>query len=550
MYNQPTIVDKVAFIICFRESTEDRKNALQFVLNWLNKILPDIEILIIEQDEQPRLSLKLPSNCKKVFIYNPGLFNRSWAFNVALNHTTKEILTFSDADAVLTKKDYLACFEACTQFDAVTPNARMALNINQINLDTLDFKTTDYRYISFASMLMIITRIGLEKIGGWDERFEGWGYEDIVLGHLILNRLKTKSFSHTIFHVDHERTVFDGETQPQYQFNKKLFQEICLFSGASLNRYCDIRQIPEKGNPDKYTLSKTTKHPVIAKPTFVLGLLTLNQLILVKKFINNWDQYRSKAANWTLIIIDDGSNKTLLNYLDNLTLNQTELIIIKNNNRGIGHSFNVLFQRLTTLSYDLAFVCQPAIYFKQSNWENLYWHLIKRTGLGLLVYQKETFAKMEQVNKIGFFSSMNNINLLQPYFFTITPQIIATIGFMDNQYLGFSEIVFQEYFLRCCREGYNFSYQPLDADTSNDFIGVYEAEELRDNSEDKMFSRKLNPFLKNWHANLFRLNRTYLAWNEVEMTFTAYRKIMEERFPKLKSSKSILNEQQVYQTDN
>lgn len=543
MQKQTNIVDQVAFIICFRESTTDRKMALQFVLNWLNKYLPQIEILIIEQDEKPKLNLTLYPNCQKVFLYNPGLFNRSWAFNVALNYTNKEILAFSDADAVLTKADYLACFEACLQYDAVTPNARMALNIDQVNVDTLKFTTKDQRYISFASMLMMITRTGLASIGGWDERFEGWGYEDIALGHLILNRLKTKSFNHTIYHVDHERTKFDGETQPQYQFNKKLFQETCLLAGNALNRYCELRQAQEKGNPRKYKLpidkSKKVQITTPPKPTFVLGLLILNQQNLVKKFIDNWLEYRTKKVNWRLIIVDDGSDKIHLDYLGNLKIKRTEIILLKNNNRGVGHSLNVLLKQLTFFPYEIAFVCQPLISFKQTGWENLYYKIVKRTGLDLLVYQNEALLNSIKTKKIGFLSSSEFVDQLRPQFFTITPKIIEEIGYMDNQYLGFSHIVFQEYFLRCCRAGFNLIHQPLDADQSNAFIEIQEIDILKEEKEDQRFLRQLTPFLREWHANLFQLNRIYLEWNEVALTFKEYQKIMEEQFPKLKKNENI-----------
>ena len=65
------------------------------------KCFPEITVIVVEQDVESKLDIKLLPNCKSIFIYNPNLFNRSWAFNVAAMNSDKELLVFSDSRKIM-----------------------------------------------------------------------------------------------------------------------------------------------------------------------------------------------------------------------------------------------------------------------------------------------------------------------------------------------------------------------------------------------------------------------------------------------------------------
>ena len=69
-----------SYIIPYRKSSSDREYALNFTINYLNKHFPDVEIIVVEQDNEPQ-EHNLTGNYRLEFTYNPGLFNRSWGMN-------------------------------------------------------------------------------------------------------------------------------------------------------------------------------------------------------------------------------------------------------------------------------------------------------------------------------------------------------------------------------------------------------------------------------------------------------------------------------------
>lgn len=530
----PLAIEKqVAYIIPFRESVASRKEALQFALDWIYNILPNMEVLIIEQDDQARCSVQLPPNSKKVFIYNKGLFNRSWAFNAALRYTDKQILAFADADAFLKKEDYLACFNACLTFDVVTPNPHFAVNIHSICLEKLDFKISNKRWITFAAMLMMARRSAIEKIGGWDERYEGWGYEDNAISHLIFHRLTTNSFNHNIYHIDHQRTVLDGNMQPKFRYNQQLFKELSTLSDKSLERFCYKESKLIKGDPLKYSLKKTIAQR--KKPKFVLAITMLNQLDQVKNLLNSWKQFKTDAAQWEVIIADEGSDDETIAFLEQLTIENTSITLIKNRFQGMAFLYNCLFKELNKKSFDLCFCAQSNVYFKKKGWDELYWKIIDRVGMGHLVFQEGFATANHQLKQFGFFSNLFKASELKDNLFTVTPTVLQEIGFMDVYQVGFSHLAFTDYFYRNCRGGFNNINTPFDAFGSKDYVGLKIKKGLfSSNPEILKIRDKITQHNKKRYKDIFKSNKTYLPWNELGLSIYQFFEIISEENPSLK----------------
>ena len=53
----PDLVKNISYIIGYRETNEERKKALLFVLRKLRNYFPSLEIIIVEQDEFSKLQL-------------------------------------------------------------------------------------------------------------------------------------------------------------------------------------------------------------------------------------------------------------------------------------------------------------------------------------------------------------------------------------------------------------------------------------------------------------------------------------------------------------
>ncbi|MHB8447231.1 MAG: hypothetical protein ACYC9P_04840, partial [Rudaea sp.] len=95
-------MQKIGYILTWRNSEDASRHANLFaVLAWLARH-PQFEPILIEQDDAPRLQGPLPHpDCRHVFAYNPGPFNKSWGLNVGFRNSAHAWLAFADADLVL-----------------------------------------------------------------------------------------------------------------------------------------------------------------------------------------------------------------------------------------------------------------------------------------------------------------------------------------------------------------------------------------------------------------------------------------------------------------
>lgn len=111
----------LSYLITYRESgSRDRRGNLLAVLGWLAQ-WPSIEVVVIEQDEVPRLDPPLPcAGAVLRFAYNPGPFNKAWGFNVALRFARRPVLAIGDADVIAAQAFALAA-QRCREVPAVKP---------------------------------------------------------------------------------------------------------------------------------------------------------------------------------------------------------------------------------------------------------------------------------------------------------------------------------------------------------------------------------------------------------------------------------------------
>jgi len=508
-------LDNIAYIVAFRTGNQQREHALQFTLRRVREYFPSIEILVVEQDEQPRLSLDKSLRADQVFIRNAGAFNKSWAFNCAVRHTVKEVLVFADADIFLEREGYLECFRAIKEFDAVTPNKR---DISNVSLDMnatnpIQFLHTRKLY-TFAGGILIMTRTAFDQIGGWDERFEGWGGEDDAMSHVIYNRLKSKSFYLPNYHIDHPHENVAGHNHPKYRWNQNLALEISTRNGHALDRYIEQLQSFDLGNPEKY-------NPQVAKPEqarqkFVLAITTYNRLDYLRSCVESFLQTRSHAFDWQLIIADDGSKDGTKEYLTQIE-KKHKAIIIHNDRTHIHHQVNTILQRLSTMSFDLCFKCDDDVAFLQKGWDELYWDTIDRTGYAhLIFYDKhwQPYANRSQVLKFGKLVSNCSAEQIQGAFYTITPEMIDRVGYFDTQQFGASGLGHVDFSFRSCRAGFNVLAHPFDVENSNDYLQLQAVHSYTSAISLKQKIEQNDSEILDRKRQLLRMGRLYIPYNE------------------------------------
>ena len=260
---------RASYIITFRDDHGHQRLAnLVAVLNWLSEF-QNLEVIVVEQDSVSALhTVKLPPNAKTFFARYEGAFNKSWGLNVGYRHAASDVLAFGDADMIM-KGDILAsCFDACDrQYDAINPYEHMIdLNPEESRIiinGHYDLEATRQieelnragkgEFTCFCGGIFVIRRAVFEALGGFDERFLGWGGEDDAMTYKLVSLVKNLKTvqNQKAFHLWHERDPKAMYGHAHYQKNLRLISEYRSLGKARLLQWCQS-QSQSIGNIEKY----------------------------------------------------------------------------------------------------------------------------------------------------------------------------------------------------------------------------------------------------------------------------------------------------------
>jgi GT2 family glycosyltransferase len=109
-------------------------------------------------------------------------------------------------------------------------------------------------FIVFAGGLFVIRREAYLRLGGFDERFRGWGGEDDAMT-IKLRRSGmplAECGERPALHLWHSREPGATTGQPHYAANRQLLADYATYRDEELSRLCEVqRQVI--GNPHKYS---------------------------------------------------------------------------------------------------------------------------------------------------------------------------------------------------------------------------------------------------------------------------------------------------------
>lgn len=263
----------VSFITTVRIGDDARRQNLEAVLAWYRN-MAGWELVIIEQDDAPQLdSDHWAPELKRVFVRNPGPFNKNWGYNVGTRVARGEVLFFCDADLLLERSALTTAATLCARRAmAVNPYDRIA-DLDQAESAAIAsgdvepvFNRPDASNVRagrerlcFCGGAFFMRRALHQLMGGFDERFLGWGAEDDantvrlqrVAGAAVLSAVENRCALH-LWHPRDELSTFGN---PHYPENMHLLRWANTAGDAGLRFLCDVqRQI--MGNPGKYERPK------------------------------------------------------------------------------------------------------------------------------------------------------------------------------------------------------------------------------------------------------------------------------------------------------
>jgi glycosyltransferase involved in cell wall biosynthesis len=195
-------------------------------------------IVLVEQDRQPRLREELaPLVDRYTFAYNPGPYNRGWAFNIGARMAkgTTGALCLIDADLLVGPEflrlglDELGDGGALQPFQRVVyldaPDSRRAMASREREpLGALS--PAGYRGRAFTTSqggCLWVDPAVYDEVGGHDERFRGWGGEDREFWTRLARATTIRRTGETLLHLYHPPPPFGDDVT---MANQRLLAEL------------------------------------------------------------------------------------------------------------------------------------------------------------------------------------------------------------------------------------------------------------------------------------------------------------------------------------
>lgn len=234
---------KFSYVICHRASDYSRARNLDAVIKYLRKNYKDqIEIIIVEQS---RLKSKIDNVNIHIHIEDDGLFNRSLTLNKGVEASNNEIVFVADNDVIIPTTGLNEAISLFGEYQVVRPNSRMLdLSEEETNhfIRNIEFNTynntCERQSMNIASACLGFIRSTYLKIGGFDERFIGWGGEDDMMAIKVNTLTKNIILENTAIHLNHNRGVNNGtHIHEHYQENVRILEEIRRLNSEELLRY-------------------------------------------------------------------------------------------------------------------------------------------------------------------------------------------------------------------------------------------------------------------------------------------------------------------------
>jgi|LakMenEpi03Aug12_release.lakeMendotaPanAssembly.Ray.scaffolds.fasta_scaffold95729_4 predicted glycosyltransferase involved in capsule biosynthesis len=216
---------RITFIVPFRGA--NRLSQLNKCINNLIERYPNCEILLIEDSNAPVIKQAIP-DARYMFVYNKKLFNKSKSFNIGFLAATNDVICGIDADMLIPSTLIDLTINKINEDKVVFPGREIYYAYEWIDPKDLTQKfwyhktwTRDRAATQFHGGIFICNKKTYAKVGGFDQRFEGYGSEDTSF---YMRCVESKNNADTtrvmdLIHIDHD---YNEVEQHAIETNRRL----------------------------------------------------------------------------------------------------------------------------------------------------------------------------------------------------------------------------------------------------------------------------------------------------------------------------------------
>jgi predicted glycosyltransferase involved in capsule biosynthesis len=193
------------------------------------------ECIVVEQDQEQKIKHLLPDWVRYVYtpLPSPGIaYSRSWAFNEGARQAKSQRLVFHDNDMVIPK-----CYasEMCAIFNKGFLFVNLKRFVFYLDKSTSNHYVQDSSNNNLFGLNAIVQNLegggsfgackkSFLEVGGFDERFVGWGGEDNEFWERALTKLTWEYGYLPILHLWHQAQP--GKTEFDNSPTKKLLETL------------------------------------------------------------------------------------------------------------------------------------------------------------------------------------------------------------------------------------------------------------------------------------------------------------------------------------
>ncbi len=253
----------------------------------------------------------------------------------------------------------------------------------------------------------------------------------------------------------------------------------------NVNEKTDQRVIVER---QMRHIAEAVKPVKGARPKVLLGIKTFNRLDYLRECVESLvrtvceDRFEVVVA-----IADDGSTDGTIEYLDTLNI-PFELHVLKHNRTHVGGQFNALLRLGQALATDFYVIADDDLFFRKAGWLSGYFDAARASGFDHLChFNLPHFAQIRERTKEAAperrlhrdFPLEAHVSVWRAMgaLFTLTPAVIARVGYADEVNYFVRGGWHGDYSARCCRAGFNELERFWDWKDANEYLELQNTRE-------------------------------------------------------------------------
>jgi len=213
------------------------------------------------------------------------------------------------------------------------------------------------------------------------------------------------------------------------------------------------------------------------RPRLLLGVTTFNRREYVERIVESFEATRSRDFAWTLVVADDGSTDSTLEYLDRLALPDCQVVVVRNQRATVTGQTNAIFAVAESVGFDLAFKADDDIFFVKPGWDSLYLEASRSSGVSHLIYHNPSWTRPQHEVREGALLSSVPLRATMGCFWTFTPEMLAAVGGFDEPSFRLRGHSHWDFSLRAARLGFTSAETAWDAAGSNEFVDMWPRDE-------------------------------------------------------------------------